>query len=128
MYILDIMEMCNDVTLSAVLPVVKTVMLIIQIVVPAALLISFTVDFVKLTINPDEKDSFRKLLNKVIAAVIVFALPLLVNLVMGAVGEKTDFSSCWNNASTTINIGGGATYIPDDDAASSDASNDIENN
>ena len=41
MYILDVMETCSNPALSTILPVVKMVMLLIQIVVPAALLISF---------------------------------------------------------------------------------------
>ncbi len=115
MYILDVMETCNDSALSTVLPVVKAIMLIIQIAVPVALLISFTIDFVKLTINPEQKDGFRKLLNKLIAAIIVFVLPTIMNVVMGAVGESTEFSNCWNNAPNSINIWGDYTYVETDD-------------
>ena len=104
MYILDVMETCSNPALSTILPVVKMVMLLIQIVVPAALLISFVIEFTKLTINPEDKNGFRKLLNKVMAAVIVFVLPLLINVVLGAAGESTEFSDCWNKAPTTIDI------------------------
>ena len=115
MYILDVLETCNDSALSTFLPVVKAIMLIIQIAVPTVLLISFTVDFVKLTINPEQKDGFRKLLNKLIAAIIVFVLPTIMNVVMGAVGESTEFSNCWNNAPSTINIWDDHTYYPTED-------------
>lgn len=111
MYILDVMETCNNSALSTILPVVKTVMLLIQIVVPIALLVSFSISFTKLSINPEEKDGFRKLINKIIAAVIVFVLPLIMNAIMGIVGESTEFSNCWNNASDTIGIFGDTRYI-----------------
>ena len=111
MYILDVMEPCQNSVLSAVLPIVKNIMGIIQIVVPIALLISFSISFAKLSINPAEKDSFRKLLNKIIAAVIVFFLPILINTVLGIVGESTEFSSCWINAPDTIGIFGNARYV-----------------
>ena len=111
MYILDVMETCQNEALSTVLPIVKSIMGIIQIVVPIALLVSFSISFVKLSINPEEKDSFRKLLNKIIAAVIIFLLPIIINVVIGLVGETTEFSSCWNNASDTIGIFGDSRYI-----------------
>lgn len=111
MYILDVMETCNDTTLSSVLPVVKNIMLLIQIIVPIVLLISFTADFIKLTINPEDKKGFRNILNKLIAAIIVFVLPFIVNVIMGAVGESTTFSDCWNKAPSTINISGEHDYV-----------------
>lgn len=106
MYILDIIETCRNASLSTVLPVVKSIMLIIQIAVPTTLIISFAVEFTKLSVNPEDKNGFRKLLNKIIAAVIVFLLPVLINVVFDVVGDKTDFSQCWNNTSAGINING----------------------
>ena len=116
MYILDVMETCDSVTLSTILPIVKSIMLLIQIIVPIALLISFTISFVKLSINPEEKDGFRKILNKLIAAVIVFLLPMLINAIMGMVGESTQFSDCWNKAPNAISIGN--KYVPIDEEES----------
>lgn len=113
MYILDVMKTCDSAALSSILPVVKGIMLLIQIIVPIALLISFTISFVGLTINPEEKNGFRKVLNKLIAAVIIFLLPVLINAIMGAVGESTQFSDCWNKAPSTISIG--TEYIPTDE-------------
>lgn len=106
MYILDVMETCRSASLSTVLPVVKTIILLIQIAVPIALLVSFTIEFVRLSINPEDKKGFRKLLNKLMAAVIVFMVPVLINAIMGLVGESNEFSSCWNDAPTSIGIGG----------------------
>lgn len=106
MYILDVMETCRSASLSTILPVVKTIILLIQIAVPIALVVSFTIEFFKLSINPEDKKGFRKILNKLIAAVIVFMVPVLINAIMGIVGESSEFSSCWNNAPTSIGIGG----------------------
>ena len=111
MYILDVMETCNSAFLSGLLPVVKNIILLIQIIAPIALLIAFTVDFVKLSVNPEEKDAFRKLLNKIIAAVIIFMIPVLINLIMGAVGESTEFSNCWNNAGDILHPTGEDEYV-----------------
>ena len=110
MYILDVMETCENTVLLSVLPVVKTIMILIQIIVPITLIIASTIQFVQLTINPELKDGFRKVLNKVLAAFIIFLIPTLINVVLGAVGESTEFSSCWNNARIKINTGG-RTYV-----------------
>ena len=118
MLVLDVMSTCNDPSLSTFLAVVKNILLLIEIVVPITLLIAGTVEFVRLTINPEDKKGFRKILNKVIAAFIVFAIPVLINMVMGLVGESTEFTKCWNNA-TFNNEPGNATYIDDDDRPSS---------
>ena len=113
MYILDVIETCQNHALSTVLPVVKNIMGVIQLAVPIVLLVSFTIGFMKLSINPEEKDSFRKLLNKLLAAVIVFMLPIIINAIMGVVGESTEFSVCWNNATDSIGIFGNAKYVDD---------------
>ena len=99
MLILDVLDTCNDPALSSFLASVKNIMLLIQIIVPCVLVIAATVEFVRLSINPEDKKGFRNILNKVMAAIIVFLIPVLINVVMGVVGESTEFTNCWNNAS-----------------------------
>lgn len=99
MLIIDVLDTCNDPALSSFLASVKNIMLLIQIIVPCVLVIAATVEFVRLSINPEDKKGFRNILNKVIAAIIVFLIPVLINVVMGVVGESTEFTNCWNNAS-----------------------------
>ena len=111
MYILDLIDTCKNPALSTILPIVKNIMFMIQIIVPIVLLIMFTVQFVELTINPELKDGFRKVLNKLIAAIIIFFIPILINVIMGAVGESTEFSNCWNNAASAESIWNGTSYI-----------------
>lgn len=113
MNILDVMSTCNDVALANILSVVKNILLIIQIVAPILLIITGVIEFTRLSINPEDKKGFRKILNKIIAAFIIFLIPVLINAVMGLVGESTKFSSCWNNANDTASINND-TYIDDD--------------
>ena len=106
---------CTDYSLVNILNIARRVFDVIQILVPIILIIAATIQFVQLTINPEQKDGFRKILNKLIAAIIVFVLPFIMNVIMGAVGESTEFSSCWNNAPSTINIWDDHTYYPTED-------------
>lgn len=106
MNILDVMSTCNSAALANFLSIVKNILLIIQIVAPILLIIAGVIEFTKLSINPDDKNGFRKVLNKVIAAFIIFLIPVLINAVMGLVGESTNFSSCWNNEDDIVSTNG----------------------
>lgn len=103
--IITISETCNDVSLAAILVVVKRMLLLIEIMVPILLIIYSTFEFYKLVKNPDEKNGIKKIINKFIAAIVVFMIPVLINVAMNIVGEKTNFSSCWINAKE-VNLSG----------------------
>ena len=104
MLFLDVMTTCNSASLSALLVIVKRVLTIIQILVPIILIVSCIISFTELVANPDQKGGTKKILNKFLAAVIIFFIPVLMNAVMGLLGESSEFSNCWNTA--------GNTYVP----------------
>jgi murein DD-endopeptidase MepM/ murein hydrolase activator NlpD len=49
----------------------------------------------QLTINPDLKDGKKKILNKVLAAIFIFFLPVMVNAVLAILPESFTISACW---------------------------------
>ena len=87
---------CNDSSLNSILVIVKNILLIIQIVVPILLLVFATIQFIKLVKNPDEKSGVKKIIHSFIAAAVIFFIPMLVNVVMGMLGDGNDISKCWN--------------------------------
>ena len=93
-----------DSYLNNVFYIVKNILNIIMIVVPILLIVFGTYSFFKLVQNPDEKKGTKKVINQFIAAGIVFFLPIIVNAVMGLLGDNTKISSCWNNASDNITL------------------------
>lgn len=94
---------CSDYALAKYLDVVKQVLNIIHIIVPIILIIMGTVEFIKMITNPDNKKSYKSLLNKVIATVIIFFLPFIVNLVIGLFdGSKYDVVKCWEQSSEIV--------------------------
>ena len=88
---------------------IKNILSIIQIVVPILLLIMVSVQLFNMVTNPDEKKNLKKIFNMTIAAVVVFIIPIMINAVMGILGEDNKFSNCWNTASS--NGLGNSTYI-----------------
>ena len=87
---------CKDYSILGVLQVTKVIFGLIQFVVPIILIVAGTIQFLQLTINPELKDGFRRVLNKFMAAVIIFLLPTLVDVFLTATSENFTISACWN--------------------------------
>lgn len=100
---------CNDPGLQNVLAIFKRVLTLIQIIGPIVCIISLIILFINLMSNPEEKKTLAKVRNAVIALVLVFFIPLLVNVCMGLVSEDTDLGACWKNANSKMNTN--STYI-----------------
>ena len=93
---------CNDVALAGVLTVVKRILLLIQIIAPILLIIAASVKLTHMVKNPDDKKKTKIIINSFIAAMVIFLIPVIVNVLMLALGENTNISSCWNNAKDVI--------------------------
>ena len=100
---------CNQ-NLNLFFYIVKNILNLIMIIVPILLIVFGTVSFVKLVKNPEEKNGIKKIINQFLGAIIVFFVPMLVNVVMGMLGEGNDISRCWIEAKKSKK----ATYIPID--------------
>lgn len=89
---------CYNQTLGNFFAVTKNILSLIQIVGPILCIISLTVSFINMMTNPDEKKTPNKIKNAAIALVVLFFIPLLINVVMGLVSDNTQVSACWKNA------------------------------
>ena len=101
---------CNNSSIYSILAISKNILQIIQIIIPILLMIFATISFIKLVKNPEEKNGIKKIINQFLAAIIIFFIPVIVNVVMGIVGDNTEFSSCWNSLPNKIDIS--TEYIP----------------
>ena len=99
MLISDI-SICRDPALLPFLSVVRNIMRILQIAVPIILIVSGVIGLVQIIISPDNKMGIKPLINKIIAAIVVFFIPVFINVVMNILGENTNISSCWEEASS----------------------------
>lgn len=89
---------CQNIMLNNFMYIVKNIMNIILIVSPILLILSLTITLTKMASDPDEKKNPKKIWNAIKALVIIFFIPLLVNIVMRLIGNDTEISSCYNNA------------------------------
>lgn len=93
---------CDNYDLLFFLNVFKSILSIIHIVVPILLIIFLALTFIKGIHNPDDTNVHKRIINMFIATLIVFFIPILLNIVMSSIGEETTFSSCWNNANKEV--------------------------
>ena len=96
--ILDMSSKCSDAALSSTLKVTKNIIGIIGTIAPIVLLTMAVINLVRLITNPDEKKNVTKIKNSFIAAVVIFFIPMLVNVVMQMLDESFTVTSCWNSA------------------------------
>ena len=98
---------CSDI--QPVINFVKGIFTLIQWLIPIGLIIMGSVDLGKAVLSSDDKEikqATSKLIKRAIAAVAIFFIVLLVELVMGLVsdsqtkesekGKSENWISCWN--------------------------------
>ena len=100
--ILDMSSKCSDVALGATLKVLKNMLTLIGIITPILLLVMSVINIIRLISNPDEKKNVAKIRNSIIAAIVVFFVPTIVNATMNILDENFVISSCWNSAGGTF--------------------------
>lgn len=91
---------CDDASLASILSVIKNMLQLIQIIGPIVAIIALSLHFFQLMRDPDNKKALPKIKNSMIALVVLFFVPLLVDVIFGMLGSSTTFSSCWNSASS----------------------------
>ena len=85
---------CNDYTLARSLSIFNNIIDLIHILIPIILILMITVNIYQLMSNPDEEKLKKKLLNKVIATVIIFMMPTFVNVVLSLLPNSYDLYGC----------------------------------
>ena len=108
--LLDISSTCKDAALVNLLSGVQRIILLIQIIVPILLLVWGSWGMFNLVKNPDEKNGVKNIINKFVAAIIVFFIPVFVNVMFNVMGYNTQISSCWNDAES-LSSKGSPTYV-----------------
>ena len=96
------MDACSD--LEPLIKFLKSVLSIIQWGVPILLILMGSIDLGKAVLASDDKEikgATSKLIKRAIAAVAIFFIPMIVNMLVGMVAsagaEEGSFVTCWND-------------------------------
>jgi len=89
---------CTDYGLVAVLDAARNFFGLLQIIVPIVLMVMMTFELIQLLMNPDDKKGIKPLTNKIIATVICFFLPVIVDALLLMMPDSYSVSACWEEA------------------------------
>ena len=120
---------CDNIGFLRAMSLIKTVVTIIQFLVPIGLIVWITVDLFKNMVNPENKDGIKKIGTRLGAAVIVFVAPAIVTGILNIfdyVTGDTDYkvSNCYTNANSSCveNIN---TYLNCEDSEYSEEEKEV---
>lgn len=94
---------CADPDLSRILGIVQKIISLIQMIAPILLIFVAAHHLVQLVLNPDDKKKWPKLRNSFIAAMVIFFIPMIVDVLMGMLGTNFQVAACWNSAQEVNN-------------------------
>ena len=102
---------CNDYSIAIFIAIIKNAITVLQIIVPILLIAMSMVELFKMmtSSNPEDKKEIKSLINKFVAAAIVFFLPILANITISLVGEGVntkglDVIKCYKESSSTVEV------------------------
>lgn len=101
-------DLCNQSGFLTIILLVKNVIKIVQIAVPVILILLSMWDIVRLVISSsvEFKKTIKKIVGRTLAAVFVFMVPVILNMVLSFLTETTSLqgTECWIKANNkTIN-------------------------
>ena len=99
-------SVCEIPDVLRVIYFIKLLINVVKFIVPIGLIVMVILDFGKGVVSGDKKpgEIIKLCSNKIIAAVIIFLIPTIVNFVLVFVDKATSYESCWANANiSTIN-------------------------
>lgn len=111
-----------DAVLSEFISGVHALLKILHVVGPILLILALVLAFARGVLNPDtyEKKGLNSYINSIIAAIVLFMLPYIVNVTVNIFDPDETFSvsRCWNLAERASKSNGG--YVEDNDSRTRD--------
>jgi cell wall-associated NlpC family hydrolase len=96
--------------MKSIMSVLANIINIVQIIVPILLLLILAYKLMQMMINPEEKKNMKQLTNLFTAAVVVFFIPILVNLFVNMTDQSINISACLKESRNT-KISTSSSYI-----------------
>lgn len=108
----QLVEICGDAGLAHILVIVRRFLNVVYIIGPIVALVGLTYHLVKLVFSPDGKKNKQSIKNWLIAFLMLFLVPILINVVLGLFDNKFQFASCWTHANE-VDYGSMDDYFED---------------
>ena len=95
---------CRDYGIVTVLDITRKIFDLFQIFIPILLLIMATINFIILVVNPETKNGTKKIINQFLAAIIIFFIPTIMNVILNMIPNNFQIASCWKQAKYNAEI------------------------
>ena len=94
-----ILSICDVPDVQKVMKLIKLVITIIKIAVPIMLIVSVMVDLMREVIKGEGFEKYGPLIfYKILAAVIVFFIPTIVNVIFDVIAPNSEYKQCYDSA------------------------------
>lgn len=87
---------CSDAGLASILKICRNVLTIIQILGPILAGISAVINLTKAMANPEDKKLMGRFKTMIIALLMLFFIPTIVDVSMRMFDNSFNVSACWN--------------------------------
>lgn len=96
--ILTMIETCQDPALANSLLLVKKFLSFVQLIGPIIGMVGLTIHLIKLFVNPENKKHKSLITNWIMAILLLFFFPGLINTFMYLLDDSFELTRCWNYA------------------------------
>ena len=95
-------DWCSQPGVQGVFNIIKAILNVVRLVVPIGLIAVTTLDIAKKVINPEDKEGQKKIMTRLIAAVIVFFIPLFIQFTFRVIDWGTGRDGSYENAKSGL--------------------------
>ena len=99
-----ILAFCEEPEILNLILFLRSIIDVICILVPIALIVMISIELGKIVFGSSDKtvkSATKGIFNKIIATIVIFFIPVLVNLILGNLGESSvQQTACWTNANS----------------------------
>ena len=99
---------CSSAVLGNFMAIAKGIVNLIWIIGPILAIFGLIINIIKMARDPEDKKLVKRLHNCIKALFILFFIPTIINALMLMLGNKYNFSACWNK---NYSINRNASYI-----------------
>ena len=98
----DFSGWCNEEGVRNAFHLIKNILEVLRIVVPIGLIVMTSLDIAKKVINPEDKDGQKKIMNRALAALIVFFIPTMIKLVFRFIDIGKQSSGSYDESTSIL--------------------------
>lgn len=95
------LTVCSNANLLSVMVIVKKIIDLLQVIAPVGLIIFASLDVIKAIISSKQDEIYKKLHmipKRAFAAIIIFFVPVIIDLIMNLVDNTFEYAACFENA------------------------------